>query len=109
MKKLNLIIPFIVISIYSTTHASTSAAVCKTGKDQKTSKSIYFSCCYNRHTSDYGHWLPSLANNKVCEVYGGYKAGNCELTGNVPLVNRKTLASLEEQCKKIGYPYISTP
>ncbi|CAB5500421.1 hypothetical protein THERMOT_1231 [Bathymodiolus thermophilus thioautotrophic gill symbiont] len=50
-----------------------------------------------------------MANNKVCEVYGGYKAGNCELTGNVPLVNRKTLTSLKEQCKKIGYPYISTP
>ncbi|VVM20127.1 hypothetical protein BSPWISOXPB_3302, partial [uncultured Gammaproteobacteria bacterium] len=47
-----------------------------------------------------------MENNKVCEVYGGYGAGNCELTGSLPLVERKTLVSLEDQCKKIGYPYI---
>ncbi|CAC9462139.1 hypothetical protein [bacterium endosymbiont of Bathymodiolus sp. 5 South] len=109
MKKLNLIITLIIISIYSTAHALTSTAVCKTGKDPKTSKSIYFSCCYNQQASTYSHWLPSLENNKVCEVYGGYGAGNCELTGSLPLVERKTLVSLEDQCKKIGYPYISSP
>lgn len=105
MKKLNLILPLVIMSIYSSTYASNSA-ICQTGEDPKTSKSIYFSCCYNRSVSEYVHWFPSLANNKVCELYGGYGAGNCELTSNLPLVNRESLASLAMQCKKIGYPHI---
>ena len=60
MKKLNLIIPFIVISIYSTTHASTSAAVARQEKTKKLqNQSIFLVVIIGTHltmATGFHHW-----------------------------------------------------